>query len=459
MKSIISSIWALCLAAVICILPSCSADTYDSVDPNGRPDASEIDATVTVDQETNTYTLTLNNKGYYPVWTVNVGKKPKVSSQNNLTGVIAEAGTYQVEVRMGNRNGISEGSKILEIVIENTIGGDDFTGFKYDSEFNLWKNCEITEVSYWFANNDWGQIGDPSIDIENEGFSFILPAEMGTQQWQGQVHINTNLSTNSATNYDFSIFLRAAADHPGVTVKLQDMTNDEVYYCAERVKLEAGKGKAFFLSDVKGLDIANIQLCLDFGGGEPGTEVQVSNIVIKDHANDDGTELPASVEFDDARNLFAGFSVVNFTTWFANNDWDSSAITQPAINFNSEGYDFVMPAGVGSQQWQGQVHMWTNVAAYESKRYDFCCTLLCSDDAPSVTIKVQKGDSLGDDNSDDDVFFNVNVVALKANVPYTFFFEDLPGIETSNIQICCDFGGTPEGAEVSLSNIHLQEHL
>ncbi|MDE6082167.1 MAG: hypothetical protein K2F70_07855, partial [Muribaculaceae bacterium] len=65
MKSIISSIWALCLAAVICILPSCSADTYDSVDPNGRPDASEIDATVTVDQETNTYTLTLNNKGYY----------------------------------------------------------------------------------------------------------------------------------------------------------------------------------------------------------------------------------------------------------------------------------------------------------------------------------------------------------------------------------------------------------
>ncbi|MDE6081776.1 MAG: hypothetical protein K2F70_05860, partial [Muribaculaceae bacterium] len=235
--------------------------------------------------------LTLNNKGYYPVWTVNVGKKPKVSSQNNLTGVIAEAGTYQVEVRMGNRNGISEGSKILEIVIENTIGGDDFTGFKYDTEFNLWKNCEITEVSYWFANNDWGQIGDPSIDIEKEGFSFILPAEMGTQQWQGQVH------------------------------------------------------------------------------------------------------------------------------------------------------------------------MWTNVAAYESKRYDFCCTLLCSDDAPSVTIKVQKGDSLGDDTADDEVFFNVNVVALKANVPYTFFFEDLPGIETSNIQICCDFGGTPEGAEVSLSNIHLQEHL
>ena len=451
--------WALCVAMVLCILPSCSADTYDGVDPNGRPDANEIDVTVTVDQETNTYTLTLNNPGYYPVWTVNVGKNPKVSSLNNFSGVIAQKGVYEVEVRMGNRNGISEGSKIYEIVIENDLGGDEFRGFKYDSEFNLWKDCQITDVAYWFANNDWAQLTDPSCDIANDGFTITLPADIGTQQWQGQVHINTDLSTNANTKYDFTIFFRSAAGHPGITVKLQDKSNDGVFYCEGKVQLEAGKGKAFYIHDVDGIDIENIQLTLDFGGGVPGSEIQISDIVVKDAANDDGTVLPASVEFDDARNLFTGFTVLKTTTWFANNDWDNSAINQPTINTDSEGYSFTMPAGVGGQQWQGQVHMWTNVAASASKRYDFCCTFLSTADAPGVTVKIQKGDSLGDNGDDDNTFFCVNTIALKANVPYLFFFEDLPGFDTENIQVCCDYAGTPEGAEITLNNIHLQEHL
>ncbi len=152
---------------------------------------------MTVDQETNTYTLTLNNKGYYPVWTVNVGRNPKVSTINGMTGVIAEAGTYQVEVRMGNRNGLSQGSKVYDIVIENSLAGDVFKGFDYDSSFNLWKTATIKNVAYWFANNDWGEIAAPTTDIANDGFSLVLPAEIGTQQWQGQVHITSDIATSS----------------------------------------------------------------------------------------------------------------------------------------------------------------------------------------------------------------------------------------------------------------------
>lgn len=451
---------AAACVALMSLTAACSADKFDGVDPNGRPDANEIDATVTVDQETNTYTLTLNNKGYYPMWTVNVGRNPKVSTVNGFSGVIAEAGTYQVEVRMGNRNGLSEGSKVYEIVIEKSLGGDIFKGFNYDYEHNLWKSCHITGTTYWFANNDWGQIADPSVDIRNEGFTFTLPAEMGTQQWQGQVHIATDIATSAANHYDFSIFLQAAEAHPGVTVKLHPEGDDANFYCEKKVPLEAGIGKCFYFSDVEGIDLSNLVVTLDFGGGVGGSEVSVSNIVFKDHANDDGTILPPSVEFDDSRNLFAGFSMVHLTTWFANSGWSTDGIDQPAVDVTSDGYSFIMPAGVGGDQWQGQVHLWTDVASSADKHYDFCITFTSTEDHPGVTIKLQKGDSLGEDGAtDDNEFFCLDKVALTANVPYTYYFEDLPGIDTNNIQVCCDYAGGVAGAEITVSNIHLQEHL
>jgi opacity protein-like surface antigen len=85
MKKIMKSMAAAACVALMSLSAACSADKFDGVDPNGRPDANEIDATVTVDQETNTYTLTLNNKGYYPFWTVNVGRNPKTSTLNGFS--------------------------------------------------------------------------------------------------------------------------------------------------------------------------------------------------------------------------------------------------------------------------------------------------------------------------------------------------------------------------------------
>lgn len=451
---------AAACVALMSLTAACSADKFDGVDPNGRPDANEIDATVTVDQETNTYTLTLNNKGYYPMWTVNVGRNPKVSTMNGFSGVIAEAGTYQVEVRMGNRNGLSEGSKVYEIVIEKSLGGDIFKGFNYDYEHNLWKSCHITETGFFFADENWGGLETPSMNIVNEGFSFTLPANQGSQQWQGQVHITTDIATSAANHYDFSIFLQAAEAHPGVTVKLHPQGDDATFYCEKKVPLEAGIGKCFYFSGVKGIDMSNLVLTLDFGGGVGGSEVTVSDIVFKDHANDDGTVLPPSVEFDDSRNLFAGFSMVHLTTRFANSGWSTDGIDQPTVDVTSDGYSFVMPAGVGGDQWQGQVHLWTDVVSSADKHYDFCITFTSTEDHPGVTIKLQKGDSLGEDTeTDDNVFFCLDKVALTANVPYTYYFEDLPGIDTNNIQVCCDYAGGVAGAEITVSNIHLQEHL
>ena len=47
-----------------------------------------------------------------------------------------------------------------------------------------------------------------------------------------------------------------------------------------------------WLSDVPGIDAAAVKMVFDFGGNPDDTEVTISNIVLKDHAIDDGTVLP-----------------------------------------------------------------------------------------------------------------------------------------------------------------------
>lgn len=456
MKKYIHILLTVLFAASSAALTGCSDKKYDPVDAAGRPDASLIDVTVTVDQETNRYTLHLNTPGVYPFWSVNLGKSVKTSSQNDFSGVIADAGTYQVEVRIGNYNGLSEGSKTYDIVIENSLAGDVFKGFVYDSPFNLWKDAQVSLGMTWFADGSWSTLDpQPAVNVSNESISLHTPAGMGGDQWQGQVHIVTDIPVSAAETYDFSCFLTAETDSK-VTVKVQKDGDDETFFTASQQAFKAN-GSAFFFSDVQGFD-GTLKIALDFGGN-PDMDFEITNIVFKKHSDDDGTVLPPAVEFDDARNLFTGFTAEKVTTWFADPGWSDAAIAQPTINITSDGYYFTMPAGVGGDQWQGQVHLWTNVPTSAANSYDFCVTFTSSEDHPGITIKLQKGDSLGDDpGTDDNVFYCLDRVAVKANIPYTYYFADVSGIDIEKLQVCCDFAGGAAGAEITVSNLHLQVH-
>lgn len=443
------------LSVVSCgMLTGCSADKYEMISEGGRPDASLIDVTVTVDQETNRYTLHLNTPGYYPFWSVNMGSSVKTSSQNDFSGVINDAGTYQVEVRIGNYNGLSEGSKTYDIVIENSLT-NVFKGFDYNSEFNMWKTANVTFGSTWFADGSWTELSaQPSVEVSNERIFLHTPAGMGGDQWQGQVHINTDIQVSAGETYDFSCFINAAEDSK-VTVKVQKEGDDETSFCADQQSFKAN-GSAFYFSDQPGFD-GTLKIAFDFAGN-PDMDFEITGIVFKKHSDDDGTLLPPAVEFDDSRNLFTGFTVENLSTWFANSGWDDSAIVQPTINVNPDGYSFVMPAGVGSDQWQGQVHLWTNVPTSSANSYDFRVVITSTEDHPGVTIKLQKGDSLGEDNSDDEVSYCLTKVELKADEPYTYYFENISGIDIEKLQLCCDYAGGAAGSEITVSKLHLQVH-
>ena len=81
-----------------------------------------------------------------------------------------------------------------------------------------------------------------------------------------------------------------------MTVKLVDATEDKIYYFEGKTPLVANEPVCFWKSNMPGLDIANLNLVFDFGGNAAGTVMTIESIVLKDHANDDGTIVPEQEE-------------------------------------------------------------------------------------------------------------------------------------------------------------------
>ena len=332
------------------------------------------------------------------------------------------------------------------------------TGFNYNFEHNLWKDAEVKVASTWFADNDWndGAVEQPDVELTaTKGIKFHTPANTGNTQWQGQVHVETNIEVQADKTYDFSCNVNVPKAG-AVTVKVQKIGDDKTFFSEAPVDVEAN-GSIVWFSDVKGFD-GTLKIAFDFGGyGD--CDIEVSNIVFKEHQYDDGTVVPASAAaptISDTDNLFADYEVVKWSTWFADNDWNDGAVEQPEIIFFDGGYSFIAPEGVGASQWQGQVHVWTNVETSAENKYDFMLTIESDKDIPQVTVKIQKGDSLGDDNSDDDTAFGTDRINVEAGVKNIYFFKNKQGIDTKNLQVCMDYAGAPGKANITVSDIRMQ---
>lgn len=140
MKTIIKNIRSAAIVLALGTLAACSPESFDAPDYNKLPQADEIDVKVEVDQTINQVTLSLNNKGVYPVWKIVDGNRTSISTRQVYKNVFIVAGTYQVEVQMGNRNGVCEGSKVVEFTIDNTL--IDFTPYTQrltNGESKTWK--------------------------------------------------------------------------------------------------------------------------------------------------------------------------------------------------------------------------------------------------------------------------------------------------------------------------------
>ena len=119
-------IWQYIAIAALAVSAAACAPEYPELTQAGLPQASDLDVTISVDQETNYVTFVMNNKGVVPVWIFGDqkidGKTSKKYSytDNNVTLRFREAGEHTVEVKAYNANGLSQGSLVKTFTLDNT---------------------------------------------------------------------------------------------------------------------------------------------------------------------------------------------------------------------------------------------------------------------------------------------------------------------------------------------------
>ena len=346
-----------------------------------------------------------------------------------------------------------------------------FGGFKADSDFNLWKGATFTNDFYYAHGEGWEANPTPIgfETVADNKYKVTLPCE-SNMQWQAQVKFFTNITSSSANNYDFSAIFTPTNDIKGATVKLVlhgGGDNDNIFYFADRIDLSAGDSYVFWKSDMPGIDMDHVDLVLDFGGAPAGTEVEIKNIVFKNHADDDGTVLPGVdetpqvdwVAVDSPENLGAGFNTagtMNF--WWADGGW--SQVADPGFSY-ADGVYTITAVENGGSEWQGQCSI-TGVALNieEGQAYDVRVKIVASDELGRVTLKVNKDPDVQNDpntlcykgdfklEEGENFLEMVGVVAKNGSDPISF----------DQAKFILDFGGAPAGFEAKVSNIIIQKH-
>ena len=342
-------------------------------------------------------------------------------------------------------------------------------GFDANSDFNLWKGV-TPEATFYFAPN-WSpdRTAEMQATYTDKGndYSVTVP-DAASDRWQAQMHLHTTgVVTSAASHYDFSCIFVADADIDGVTVKVTNEADNEAIIDVDNISLKAGKEYVFWKSDVEGKDLSPVKIVFDFGHATGVTNINVSNIVLKDHANNDGTIVVGEGHgggddkptmdgnYEAGSNLVKavddGTLVEAFGYCFADDSWTALG-TQPEATHSGDAYEITLPQGMGGSQWQGQFHIDTKLTASASKAYNFYFVMETDQDCPGVTVKLTDS---GDSN-----YFCEGRHDVKGDEPFVFKLEGATlkeGQDASAIRLFFDFGGSPAGTHVKISKIYFEE--
>ena len=344
-----------------------------------------------------------------------------------------------------------------------------FEGFDANSQYNLWKG--ITPTATFYFQPGWADVRTDEMEAAyqqgDNDYTVFVP-DACADRWQAQFHLHTtDVNLSAANHYDFSVVMNADKDIDGVTIKLTNEADNEAIIDVADISLKANEDYVFWMSDIEGKDLQPVKLVFDFGHAAEPTTINITNVVIKDHANDDGTVLPdvtpgggdepsATIDWDynSGSNLWKavddGTLFDAFGYYFADNGW--GGIPYSEATHSGDTYELTLPEGLGGSQWQGQFHIDTKLTASAAKAYNIYLVMEADQDCPQVTFKLTDA---GDSN-----FFLEERNDVKADVPFVLKREGVTlkeGKDAEAIRLFFDFGGSPSGTNIKISKIYFEE--
>ena len=431
-------------------LAACSPEEFEGASGN-VPQASDYadNFTVTVDQSTNNATFEfISAPGVTPVWIIDGA----YSTAYSFTRFYRKAGTYSVECKVRNADGISDGSITKEFIIEKTqMNG--FGGFDPESDFNLFKGVTFGEPSFYYAPG-WAQIANPSYTYIDGTYTLSLPTAT-TERWQAQMLVETGVAITADKTYDFSVIMTSTTAHNAVKVKICQADDDNLILMDQDFSLEANEPKALWASELEGVDLSNVKVVFDFGGNADNTDIIIESFVLKDHANDDGTEIPDAPEqpeptwsdVDSPDNLW---STANYaTSFYYAPGW--AQIADPTYSLDGTAHTLTFAEATG-EKWQNQFTLTTdNVALSAGESYDFRVIVHANAELPAMTYKFCQAD-------DDATYLFELTTTVAANEDVAVKAINVPGVAITQGKLVFDFGGNAANTTVTLSDIILQVH-
>ena len=164
-------------------------------------------------------------------------------------------------------------------VVKAKVG--DTTIYDPTAPENMWLSMTVNSMFYYYAPG-WAQIADPELVQNGNDYTVTLP-EATSDRWQAQMAFKTTMSSSADKRYDFYLVMTSTEDHPGVTVKLVKEGDDDTFYFGDRHPLKAYEEFVYKVPDMAGIDMASINLFLDFGGNVAGTEINIKDILFQEH--------------------------------------------------------------------------------------------------------------------------------------------------------------------------------
>ena len=453
---------AYILIAVLAIA-SCARETFQHPTEAQAPQsASDYEPVVTVDQEINQVTFSLDQKGVIPVWLFQDSKGEYTirTAQNGAKRIFAVAGDYTVRMQVMNAAGITPDYKEVSFHIDNTIvnfdryytflaggvkGGETAVEWRVDNELPGHLGCgpSGTDATEWYSANanDKVQFGlyEDRVTFNANGTYTYNPGADGCVYVNIGVTAEPFASAKGDATEDFMVAVEEQSAEYEFTVE-----GNDVYLVLPANTLFPYIPNDAFWADPR-LKVASISKnSVELIADSPDIAWRV---VL--------TSGAAPVKFngfkyDADSNLWKPADAAHTYSQYYAPGW--SPIDNPAVTQNGGTYSMTFPAAT-TDQWQAQFHVIPDaaVAVSSDKTYDFSVILNSSTDIKGVTLKLT-------DTSDDGNYLFVERTDLKAFEETIFWLSDVPGIDAASVKMVFDFGGCPENTEVSISNITLKDH-
>ena len=446
------------LMVTVAAFTACSPEKFDAPDQNGIPSISGVDIQLTVDQTVNqaTYTVAGLQKATYPIWLLD-GKTYSTLTQGAYSN--SKAGTHTLELRIGNKNGFSQGTVFKEFTFDNTI--IDFTPYinritgewriNYAEAGHMGCGEPGTDGSNWWSaapndKADWGVYDDRITFTADRQYTYN-PGEGGTVYVNKDVNAFSSFNTNDGNDY------MAEVSEQNSTYSF-DADGDKIL-----LRLPAQTLFPYISSDAQYNDpvftvskLTDTDMTLLYEGDGITWRFMLTT---KDPS--DGPDEPEAVmdwDYASSSNLWKavddGTAFDAFGYYFADDGW--SPISYSEVTKTGNAYELTLPEGLGGSQWQGQFHIDTKLTASADKAYNFQFDIESDYDLPGVTMKLtDSGDTNWFTEERHDVASgDVRRFTWKGVKPHE-------GADASAIRLFFDFGGSPAGAKVKISNIVFKE--